>query len=60
MQTTLDWFKPNKVDIVVPQLALNLYHDCFSLEWMHTGNVCDFTMWYHPDGELDEVIIGWE
>jgi len=60
MQTTLDWFKPSKVDILLPEFALDLYEDSFSYQWMNTGIYLDFTIWWNSNGELDEVIFAWE
>ncbi len=56
MQTTLDWFKPNNVDILIPEFELLLYDDSFFYEWRDVGYL-HHSVIFDDQGELVEVVI---
>lgn len=56
MQTTLDWFKPNNVDILIPEFDLLLYDDSFFYEWSNVGYLYHCIV-YDGHGQLIEVVI---
>jgi len=56
MQTTLDWFRPSDVDILIPEFELLLYDDSFFYEWIDVGYL-QHTIVYDDHGQLVEVVI---
>jgi len=55
-QMTLDWYKPNNVDILIPEFELLLYDDSFFYEWIDVGYL-QHTIVFNDSGELLEVVI---